>query len=168
MNLTKPLMMKLLTLTTSHPYSPSLLFGVVCKSCQQFSKSLRKFVKLHHWLATKCKTMSIRQIISNFRNLRKFVKLHNTLKLHSAKPYKIMLHRIISVVWLTNFLSEILNWSTHDDELNNFLWAWRGGWALSRAQSRWWSLTLPGGGWRRELSSEWSGSWKGFSSHSYT
>ena len=80
---------------------------------------------------------------------------------------KIILHRIISVVWLTNFLSEILNQSTHDDELNNFLWAWRGGWALSRARSRWWSLTLPGGGWRRELLSEWSGSWKGFSSHSY-
>ena len=71
-------------------------------------------------------------------------------------------------MWLTNFLSEILNPSTHDDELDNFLWAWRGGGALSRARSHWWSLTLPGGEWRRELLSEWSGSWKGSSSHSYT
>ena len=70
---------------------------------------------------------------------------------------KIILHRIISVVWLTNFLSEILNQSTHDDELNNFFWAWRGGRALSRDLSHWWSLTLPSGEWRRELLSEWSG-----------
>ena len=46
---------------------------------------------------------------------------------------KIILHRIISVVWLTNFLSEILNQSTHDDELSRFLWAWRGGRALLRS-----------------------------------
>ena len=68
---------------------------------------------------------------------------------------KIILHRIISVVWLTNFLSEIMNQSTHDDELNNFLWAWRGGRALSRDLSHWWSLTLPSGEWRRMLLSEW-------------
>ena len=29
---------------------------------------------------------------------------------------KIILHRIISVVWLTNFLSEIRSLSSHDDE----------------------------------------------------
>ena len=29
---------------------------------------------------------------------------------------KIILHRIISVVWLTNFLSEIRSLSPHDDE----------------------------------------------------
>ena len=46
---------------------------------------------------------------------------------------KIILHRIISVVWLTNFLSEILTQSTHDDELTSFLWAWRGGRALLRS-----------------------------------
>ena len=30
--------------------------------------------------------------------------------------FKIILHRIISVVWLTNFLSEIRSLSNHDDE----------------------------------------------------
>ena len=67
---------------------------------------------------------------------------------------KIILHRIISVVWLTNFLSEILTQSAHDDELNSSLWAWRGDRPLADL-SHWWSLTLLWGRVEGELSSEW-------------
>ena len=55
---------------------------------------------------------------------------------------KIILHRIISVVWLTNFPSEIRRltiprwWARA-----SFSWAWKGaGPSLELATARWWSL----------------------------
>ena len=68
---------------------------------------------------------------------------------------KIILLRIISVVWLTNFLSEILTQSTHDDELTSFLWAWRGGRAHFEIRHIDDCSLSFDGEWRRELSSEW-------------
>ena len=67
---------------------------------------------------------------------------------------KIILHRIISVVWLTNFLSEILNQSTHDDELSSRSWAWRGAGALQRSCTLMIAHLPFTGGWRGLLLSE--------------
>ena len=67
-----------------------------------------------------------------------------------ASKFKIILHRIISVVCLTNFLSEIWSLFTHDDEVSTSSWAWRG--TLSQPSwisVHWWSLATcsTGSGW---------------------
>ena len=54
---------------------------------------------------------------------------------------KIILHRIISVVWLTNFLSEIRSLSNHDDETQFHILSVKPIWSLS-ASDHWWSLTV--------------------------
>ena len=53
---------------------------------------------------------------------------------------KIILHRIISVVWLTNFLSEIRSLSNHDDETQFHILSVKPIWSFS-AFDHWWSLT---------------------------
>ena len=55
--------------------------------------------------------------------------------------FKIILHRIISVVWLTNFLSEIRSLSNHDDETQFHILSVKLIWSLS-ASDHWWSLTV--------------------------
>ena len=54
---------------------------------------------------------------------------------------KIILHRIISVVWLTNFLSEIRSLSNHDDETQFRILSVKPIWSFS-AFDHWWSLTV--------------------------
>ena len=53
---------------------------------------------------------------------------------------KIILHRIISAVWLTNFLSEIQSLSNHDDETQFRILSVKPIWSFS-AFDHWWSLT---------------------------
>ena len=55
--------------------------------------------------------------------------------------FKIILHRIISVVWLTNFLSEIRSLSNHDDETQFRILSVKPIWSFS-AFDHWWSLTV--------------------------
>ena len=54
---------------------------------------------------------------------------------------KIILHRIISAVWLTNFLSEIRSLSNHDDETQFRILSVKPIWSFS-AFDHWWSLTV--------------------------
>ena len=54
---------------------------------------------------------------------------------------KIILHRIISAVWLTNFLSEIQSLSNHDDETQFRILSVKPIWSFS-AFDHWWSLTV--------------------------
>ena len=54
---------------------------------------------------------------------------------------KIILHRIISAVWLTNFLSEIQSLSNHDDETQFRILSVKPIWSFS-ALDHWWSLTV--------------------------
>ena len=54
---------------------------------------------------------------------------------------KIILHRIISVVWLTNFLSEIRSLSNHHDETQVRILSVKPIWSFS-AFDHWWSLTV--------------------------
>ena len=54
---------------------------------------------------------------------------------------KIILHRIISVVWLTIFLSEIRSLSNHDDETQFRILSVKPIWSFS-AFDHWWSLTV--------------------------
>ena len=55
--------------------------------------------------------------------------------------FKIILHRIISVVWLTNFLSEIRSLSNHDDETQFHILSVKPIRSFS-AFDHWWSLTV--------------------------
>ena len=55
--------------------------------------------------------------------------------------FKIILHRIISVVWLTNFLSEIRSLSNHDDETQFHILSVKPIKSFS-AFDHWWSLTV--------------------------
>ena len=52
---------------------------------------------------------------------------------------KIILHRIISAVWLTNFLSEIRSLSNHDDETQFRILSVKPIWSLS-AFDHWWAV----------------------------
>jgi hypothetical protein len=54
--------------------------------------------------------------------------------------FKIILHRIISVVWLTNFLSEIRSLSNHDDETQFRILSVKPFRGFSSSE-HWWSLT---------------------------
>ena len=54
---------------------------------------------------------------------------------------KIILHRIISVVWLTNFLSEIRSLSNHDDETKFHILSVKPFRRFSSSE-HWWSLVL--------------------------
>ena len=53
--------------------------------------------------------------------------------------FKIILHRIISVVWLTNFLSEIRSLSNHDDETKFHILSVKPSRKFSLSEP-WWSL----------------------------
>ena len=62
------------------------------------------------------------------------------LPLLEWQTFKIILHRIISVVWLTNFLSEIRSLSNHDDETQFHILSVKPIWSFG-AFDHWWSLT---------------------------
>ena len=69
---------------------------------------------------------------------------------------KIILHRIISVVWLTNFLSEILSLTDPRWWVEQQILSVKRSWSLSKIPFHWWSpVFLYTGRWKELLLSEW-------------
>ena len=54
--------------------------------------------------------------IQDNRVRKDYREYKNYKKVIADKAVYVLLHKIISVVWVTNFLSQILNQSTHDDD----------------------------------------------------